>query len=66
MVNSKANPKRWYLIMVLCIMFSLFIFIVAPRLGYDTETAHGIALMIGLWAPTLGILGVRAEVLHRD
>lgn len=65
MTNSKSNPKRWYLIMVLCIMFSLFVFIVAPRLGYDTETAHGIALMIGLWAPTLGILGVRAEVLQK-
>ena len=66
MTNSKSNPKRWYLIMVLCIMFSLFVFIVAPRLGYDPEMAHGIALMIGLWAPTLGILGVRAEVLHKD
>jgi hypothetical protein len=46
-------------------MFSLFVFIVAPKLGYDPGTAHMIALMIGLWAPTLGILGVRAEVLQR-
>ena len=52
--------------MVLCIMFSLFVFIAAPRLGYDTETSHGIALMIGLWAPTLGILGVRAEVVQKN
>jgi hypothetical protein len=66
MTNSKSNPKRWYLVMVLCIMFSFFVFIVAPRLGYDTEMSHAIAIMIGLWAPTLGILGVRAEALHKD
>ncbi len=65
MENSKSNPKRWYIVMVLCIMFSFFVFIVAPRLGYDTATAHDIAIMIGLWAPTLGILGVRAEALSR-
>jgi hypothetical protein len=65
MANSKSNPKRWYIVMVLCIMFSFFVFIAAPRLGYDTEAAHAIALMIGLWAPTLGIMGVRAEALSR-
>jgi lipopolysaccharide export LptBFGC system permease protein LptF len=65
MVNSKPNPKRWYMVMVLCVMFSFFVFIVAPRLGYDPAAAHAIALMIGLWAPTLGILGVRAELLQK-
>jgi lipopolysaccharide export LptBFGC system permease protein LptF len=65
MVNSKPNPKRWYMVMVLCIMFSFFVFIAAPRLGYDPAAAHGIALMIGLWAPTLGILGVRAELMQK-
>jgi hypothetical protein len=65
MINAKPNPKRWYLVMVLCVVFSLFVFIVAPRLGYDRGTAHTIALMIGLWAPTLGILGVRAELLQK-
>jgi hypothetical protein len=65
MVNSKPNPNRWYLVMVLCVVFSLFVFIVAPLVGYEPQTAHTIALMIGLWAPTLGILGVRAELLKK-
>ncbi|MGE5648115.1 MAG: hypothetical protein ACM336_20245 [Acidobacteriota bacterium] len=65
MANSKSNPKRWYIVMVLCIMFSVFVFVAAPRLGYDRDSAHAIAIMIGLWAPTLGILGVRAEALAK-
>jgi hypothetical protein len=62
---KKTNPKRWYMVMVLCVCFSLFVFIVAPRLGYPVETAHDIAIMISLWAPTLGILGVRAELMQK-
>jgi hypothetical protein len=65
MANPKSNPKRWYIVMVLCVMFSFFVFIAAPRMGYDPGAARDIAIMIGLWAPTLGILGVRAEALSR-
>ncbi len=65
MANSKANPKRWYLVMCLCIVLSFFVFIAGPRIGYDSETAHALALMIGLWAPTLAIFGVRAELLQK-
>ena len=62
----KQNPNRWYLVMVFCVLLSFFSFIVGPRLGYDSTDAHTIAIMIGLWAPTLGILGVRAELMQKN
>jgi hypothetical protein len=65
MANEKANPKRWYLVMYLCIILSFFVFIAGPRIGYTEEASHGLAIMIGLWAPTLGIFGVRAEILQK-
>lgn len=61
---KKNNPKRWYMVMVFAMALSFFVFMVAPRLGYPVDTAHDIAIMIGLWAPTLGIMGVRAEAMR--
>lgn len=65
MSPSKSNPKRWYLVMVFCIVLSFFAFIVGPRLGYSETAAQNAALLIAIWAPTLGILGLRAEWLGR-
>ncbi len=65
MANSKSNPKRWYLVMYLCIILSFWVFIGAPRLGYSPETAHGIGILLGVWAPVLAIFGVRAELLEK-
>jgi hypothetical protein len=59
------QAKRWYLVMVLCVLLSFFAFAVGPNIGYPPETIEHVGLMIALWAPTLGILGVRAELLHR-
>ncbi len=61
--NQKA--RRWYLVMLFCILLSFLVFVIGPRIGYESGTAHEIAIMIGLWAPTLGILGVRAEALEK-
>lgn len=61
----KQNPNRWYLVMVFCILLSFFVFIVGPRVGYETQSAHDMALMIGIWAPTLAILGFRAETMQK-
>jgi lipopolysaccharide export LptBFGC system permease protein LptF len=61
--NQKA--RRWYLVMVFCILLSFFVFVVGPRIGHDISTSHDIALMIGLWAPTLGVLGLRAEAMAK-
>ncbi len=65
MANPKPNPKRWYLVMLMCLVLSLIVFLVAPKLGYNPGNAHAAALMIALWAPTAAILGVRAELLER-
>ena len=55
------QATRWYLVMVFRVLLAFFAFAVGPRIGYARETIeHG--LMIALWAPTLGILGVRAEL----
>jgi lipopolysaccharide export LptBFGC system permease protein LptF len=61
----KQNPNRWYLVMVFCILVAFCVFIIAPRIGYSQENAHALAIMIGVWAPTLGILGVRAELMRK-
>lgn len=67
MANPKSNPKRWYLVMYLCIILSFWVFLAGPRIGYSAETAHSIALMIGVWAAILAVMGVRAETLqHKD
>jgi hypothetical protein len=65
MANQKSNPKRWYLVMYLCIILSFWVFIAGPRLGYSPEMAHAIALLIGVWAVILAVMGVRAEALQR-
>ena len=59
------QATRWYLVMIFCVLLSFFAFIVGPRIGYARESMEHAALMIALWAPTLGILGVRAELLQR-
>ena len=60
------QAKRWYLVMVFCVLLSFFAFAAGPHIGYPRETIEHVGLMIALWAPTLGILGVRAELLQRQ
>ena len=61
----KQNPNRWYMVMVFCILMSYIVFMVGPRIGFEAHAVHEVALLIGMWAPTLGLLGVRAETLRR-
>ena len=65
MSTPKQNPKRWYMVMVFCLVFSFFVFAVGPMIGYRAEAAHAAAVFIGLWAPTLGVLGLRSELMQR-
>ena len=65
MATSKSNPKRWFLVMYLCIILSFFVFIAGPRIGYSVEVSHSLAIIIGLWARTLAVFGVRAELLQK-
>ena len=64
-MDIPKQAKRWYLVMVFCVLLSFFAFAVGPVIGYPRETIEHVGLMIALWAPTLGILGVRAELLQR-
>ena len=61
-MNIPKQATRWYLVMVFCVLLSFFAFTVGPRIGYERETIEHAGLMIAIWAPTLGILGVRAEL----
>jgi hypothetical protein len=64
-MDIPKEAKRWYLVMVFCILLSFFAFAVGPNIGYASNAIQHVGLMIALWAPTLGILGVRAELLKR-
>ena len=64
-MNIPKKATRWYLVMIFCVLLSFFAFAVGPRIGYARETIEHVGLMIAVWAPTLGILGVRAEFLQR-
>ena len=64
-MSIPKQARRWYLVMVFCVLLSFFAFAVGPIIGYPRETIEHVGLMIALWAPTLGILGVRAELLQR-
>ena len=64
-MDIPKQAKRWYLVMVLCVLLGFFAFAVGPNIGYPREAIEHVGLMIALWAPTLGILGVRAELLQR-
>ncbi len=63
--RKKENPKRWYLVMVTCLVFAFFVFAAGPHIGYTPEAAHSIGLLIMMGVPTLGIMGLRAELLKR-
>ena len=63
--NVPKQATRWYLVMVFCVLLSFFAFAVGPTIGYPMESIQHVGLMIAVWAPTLGILGVRAELLQR-
>jgi hypothetical protein len=65
MASPKSNPKRWYLVMYLCVILSFWVFLAGPRLGYSAEGSHGIAILLGVWGCILAVMGVRAETLQR-
>ncbi len=62
---GKPNPKRWYLVVVFCIILSYIVFMIGPKLGYDPVAIRTAAILIGMWAPTAAIFGVRAELLQK-
>jgi hypothetical protein len=65
MESSKTPFNRWYLVMLFCLILSFVAFMIGPCLNYAPGMIHDCAIMIGLWAPTAAIFGVRAELLAR-
>jgi hypothetical protein len=63
--TPKENPKRWYIVMVFCMALSFFSFAVGPRIGYAPDAARDIGILIGLWAPVMGVMGLRAELMKK-
>jgi hypothetical protein len=65
MMSPSWNPKRWYLLMLFCLTLSVVLFLVSPRLRVS-PAAREVAVMVALWAPAFGIMGLRAELKHKD
>lgn len=65
MPGAKENPKRWYLGMLFCIIMSFAVFMAGPRLGYNPEAIRDVGIWIALLAPSMGLLGVRAELMRK-
>jgi hypothetical protein len=65
MPMPQSNPKRWYLLMLFCLVLSVVLFLVAERLSPPAQGTHDVAIMIALWAPAFGIMGLRAELVER-
>ena len=55
------NSNTWYLLMILSILMAVMLFLNIP--GYeDAASARQVGVFVGLWAPTFGVLGVRAQL----
>jgi hypothetical protein len=51
--------------MLFCLTLSIVLFLLANNLAIPTQDTHAVALMIGVWAPAFGIMGLRAELVGR-
>ncbi len=66
MMSPSWNPKRWYLLMLFCLTLSVVLFLLSPRLRVSPGAVREVALMVGVWAPAFGVMGLRAELKHKD
>ena len=61
------SSSSWYLVMIGSIFIAVLAFVFGTTLfGYENEQqAREVGIFIGLWAPTFGMLGLRALVLEQ-
>lgn len=61
------SSSSWYLIMIGSIFMAVLAFVFGTTLfGYENDQqAREVGIFIGLWAPTFGMLGLRALVLEQ-
>ena len=62
------NANSWYLSMIISIFIAVLAFVFGTKVfGYEThQQAREVGIFIGLWAPTFGALGIRAQLGFRD
>jgi len=62
------SSSSWYLIMIGSIFMAVLAFVFGTTLfGYENDQqAREVGIFIGLWAPTFGMLGLRALVLEQS
>ena len=62
------SSSSWYLIMIGSIFMAVLAFVFGTTLfGYENDQqAREVGIFIGLWAPTFGMLGLRALVLEQN
>ncbi len=58
------NSNSWYLLMILSIFMAVLLFL--DVFGYgESADSRQTGIFVGLWAPTFGILGVRAQLKEK-
>ena len=62
------SSSSWYLIMIGSIFMAVLAFVFGTTLfSYESEQqAREVGIFIGLWAPTFGMLGLRALILEQS
>ena len=60
------KSNNWYLAMIVSIFVAVLAFVFGTNLfNYEsTHQARQVGIFIGLWAPTFGALGIRAQLLE--
>ena len=58
------NANNWYISMILSIFLAVLACVFGTKVfGYETQQqAREVGIFIGLWAPTFGALGIRAQL----
>ena len=58
------NANSWYLSMIISIFIAVLAFVFGTKVfGYETQQqSREVGIFIGLWAPTFGALGIRAQL----
>ena len=62
------SSSSWYLVMIGSIFMVVLAFVFGTTLfNYESEQqAREVGIFIGLWAPTFGMLGLRALILEQN
>ena len=60
---KRTRAEVWFMAMIFCFATSTMTMLVMAFRDIDSRL-FAIPVLLGLWAPVLGVLGVRAQLLH--